>query len=43
VAPSDIRVLPKQQARDKKKAKRKNFDGLLKVHGEKENADIIKN
>jgi hypothetical protein len=36
VPPSDIRVLPEQQARDKSKAKRKNY-------GDKENADIIKN
>jgi hypothetical protein len=39
---SDIRVLPEQQARDKSKEKRKNLF-LLKVHGDKENADIIKN
>jgi hypothetical protein len=43
VPPSDIGVLPEQQARDKSKVKRKIYDRLLKVHGDKENADIIQN
>jgi hypothetical protein len=43
VPPSDNRVLPEQQARDKSKAKGRIYEGLLKVHGDKENADIIKN
>jgi hypothetical protein len=43
VPPSDIRVLPKQQAMDKNKAKKEEFMRLLKVHENKEDADIIKN
>ena len=39
-----VRVPPEQQARDKNKAKgRRIYDRFLKVHGDKENADIIKN
>jgi hypothetical protein len=35
--------VPEQQARDKSKEKGRIYDRLLKVHGDKENADIIKN
>jgi hypothetical protein len=37
-----VRVPPEQQARDKNKAKGRIYDRFLKVHGDKEDADIIK-
>jgi hypothetical protein len=42
VPPNDIHVLPEQQARNKNKAKGRIYDRLFKVHGDKEETDIIK-
>jgi hypothetical protein len=43
VPPSDIQVLPEQQAREITKQKGRIYNRLLKVHGDKEDAGIIKN